>query len=414
MKRRSARLLTLLGGVAILGAACAQSTPTASTVTVTFWHGYNPEETKVFNEKVVAAYQQAHPNIKIQAQAVPYDTFHKKLLTAIAGGQSPDVIRADIIWVPELADLGALVALDTAMTDFNTYSSKVFPGPLSTNQFKGHYYGLPLDTNTRVLLWNKAMYAQAGISSPPATVDEFTSDVAKMSNGKDKFGYAEGGTGGWNFLPWLWTFGGNVTDDSVTKASGYLNGPDSVAALTWFVNLYKSHQMGPSVLGGDPHTDVGYAKDVYANVLDGPWMVPIFKAVYPSKTVDLAPIPAGKGGSSSVVGGEDIVLFKESQHKAEAQEFIRFMLSRQTQVTMGNIGQMPVLSELAGSPDLPAFFAVFQQQLKTAKARTPSPAWPKIDDAIGTAVTLAIKGQATPQQALDQAANTIDGLLKGS
>jgi multiple sugar transport system substrate-binding protein len=81
---------------------------------------------------------------------------------------------------------------------------------------------------------------------------------------------------------------------------------------------------------------------------------------------------------------------------------------------MGNIGQMPVLSELAGSPDLPAFFAVFQQQLKTAKARTPSPAWPKIDDAIGTAVTLAIKGQATPQQALDQAANTIDGLLKGS
>jgi multiple sugar transport system substrate-binding protein len=90
------------------------------------------------------------------------------------------------------------------------------------------------------------------------------------------------------------------------------------------------------------------------------------------------------------------------------------MLSKQTQITMGNIGQMPVLSELAGSPDLPAYFSVFQEQLKTAKARTPSPAWPKIDDAIGTAVTLAIKGQATPQQALDQAATTIDGLLKGS
>jgi multiple sugar transport system substrate-binding protein len=115
-----------------------------------------------------------------------------------------------------------------------------------------------------------------------------------------------------------------------------------------------------------------------------------------------------------VVGGEDIVLFKQSQHKAEAMEFMRFMLSKQTQVTMGNIGQMPVLSELAGSADLPAYFSVFQEQLKTAKARTPSPAWPKIDDAIGTAVTLALKGQATPQQALDQAAATIDGLLKGS
>jgi multiple sugar transport system substrate-binding protein len=263
-------------------------------------------------------------------------------------------------------------------------------------------------------MWNKAMYQQAGISNPPKTVDEFAADVAKMSNGKDKFGYAEGGTGGWNFLPWLWTFGGSVTDDGITKATGYLNGPDSVAALQWFVKLYQSHQQGPSVLGGDPHTDVGYAKDVYGNILDGPWMVPIFKDQYPNKEVDLTTVPAGKGGSASVVGGEDIVLFKESKHQAEAQEFIRFMLSRQTQVTMGNIGQMPVLSELAGSPDLPAYFGVFQEQLKTAKARTPSPAWPKIDEAIGTAVTLAIKGQATPQQALDQAAKSIDALLKAS
>ena len=413
MGRRFVRSLTLLLGLMLLGAACSQPAQSPN-VTVTFWHGYNPDETKVFNDKVVAEFQKSHPNITIQAQAVPYDAMHKKLLTSIAGGQAPDLIRADIIWVPEFADLGALVTLDTAMSDFSTLSGKVFPGPLSTNQFKGHYYGLPLDTNTRVLLWNKTMYQAAGISGPPKTVEEFTAAVAKLSNGKDKFGYAEGGTGGWNFLPWLWTFGGNVTDANVTKASGYLNGPDSVAALQWFTKLYQSKQSGPSVLGGDPHTDVGYAKDLYGNVLDGPWMVPIFKGQYPNKTVEMAIVPAGKGGSSSVVGGEDIVLFKQSQHKAEAMEFMRFMLSKQTQLTMGGVGQMPVLSELAGSPDLPAYFSVFQEQLKTAKARTPSPAWPKIDDAIGTAVTLALKGQATPQQALDQAASTIDGLLKGS
>lgn len=413
MGRSFGRLMTLLCAAALLGAACSNPSSSSQNVTLTFWHGYNPEETKVFNTEVTA-FQQSHPNITIQSQAVPYDTFHKKLLTAIAGGVAPDLIRSDIIWVPEFADLGALVPLDTAMIDFSTYSGKVFPGPLSTNQFKGHYYGLPLDTNTRVLMWNKTLYQAAGISAAPTTMDEFTADIAKLSNGKNKFGYAEGGTGGWNFLPWLWTFGGSVTDDNVTKASGYLNGPDSVAALQWFVNLYKSHESAPSVLGGDPHTDVGYATDLYGNIIDGPWMVPIFKAQYPNKTVDLATIPAGKGGSSSVVGGEDIVLFKESKHQAEAMEFMRFMLSRQTQVAMGNIGQMPVLSELAGSSDLPSYFSVFQQQLKTAKARTPSPAWPKIDDAISTAVTLSLKGQATPQQALDQAASTIDALLKGS
>ena len=139
MNRRFGRVGTLLLGLMLLGAACSQSA-SSQNVTVTFWHGYNPDETKVFNEKVVPAFQQAHPNITIQAQAVPYYTFHKKLLTSIAGGQAPDLIRADIIWVPEFADLGALVPLDTSMSDFSTVSGKVFPGPLSTNQFKWHYY----------------------------------------------------------------------------------------------------------------------------------------------------------------------------------------------------------------------------------------------------------------------------------
>src|SRR5258708_8479167 len=200
MGRRFGRLGTLLLGLMLLAAACSQASK-SQNVTGTLWHGYNPDETKVFNDKVVTAFQQAHPNITIQAQAVPYDAFHKKLLTAIAGGQAPDLIRADLTWVPEFADLGALVPLDSSMSDFSTLSGKVFPGPLSTNQFKGHYYGLPLDTNTRVLLWNKSMYQAAGISGPPNTVHEFTAPVAKLSKCQDKFGHSGGGTATRNFLP---------------------------------------------------------------------------------------------------------------------------------------------------------------------------------------------------------------------
>src|SRR5690606_36046300 len=103
----------------------------------------------------------------------PYDEFRKKLLTSMAGGTAPDLIRADIAWVPEFAELGALARLDEVMPDFDDYAGKVFPGPLSTNLWKGNYYGLPLDTNTRLLLWNKQMYEAAGLSEPPATIEEF-------------------------------------------------------------------------------------------------------------------------------------------------------------------------------------------------------------------------------------------------
>lgn len=399
-------------GVATSTAASAATAKPA--VTISYWHGYNPVETKAFNDIVLPLFKKAHPEITVEAQSIPYDDLRKKLLTGVAGGQLPDVLRADLAWVPEFADLGALLALDDAMgADFTALKSKVFPGALSTNLWKGKYYGIPLDTNTRVLLWNKEMYAKAGLTAPPKTWDEFKANASKVADGKTTWAYGEGGTGGWNMLPWIWSGGGNVTDPGITKASGYLNGPDSVAALQFLVDLKKATQLGPSVLGGDPKTDVGYAKDSYANILDGPWMVPIFKEQYPNKTVQLAPMPAGKGGSISVVGGEDIVIFKSTKQQAAAVEFLKFMLSREAELEMGKVGQMPVLNELVGSPDLPAYYSVFMEQLKTAKARTPHPKWPKIDDAIGTAVTLALKGDKTPQAALDDAAKVVDDLLAG-
>lgn len=394
--------------------AAATPTPTKAPVTISYWHGYNPVETKHFNEVVLPLFKKQAPHITVEAQAVPYDDLRKKLLTGIAGAQLPDVLRADIIWVPEFAELGALVAFDeTFAADFNALKAKVFAGPLSTNFWKGKYYGLPLDTNTRVLLWNKEMYAKAGLSAPPKTWDEFKANAAKLGDGRATWAYAEGGTGGWNTLPWFWSGGGNVTDPGITKASGVLNGPGSVAALQFLVDLKKANQLGPATLGGDPKTDAGYAKDAYANILDGPWMIPIFKEQYPTKQVQLALMPAGKGGSVSVVGGEDIVVFRTSKQREAAWEFVKFMLGREAQTEMGKVGQMPVLNELVGSPALPAYYAIFMEQLKTAKARTPHPKWPKIDEAIGKAVTLALKGEKSAQAALDEAAKTVDDLLAG-
>ena len=72
----------------------------------------------------------------------------------------------------------------------------------------------------------------------------------------------------------------------------------------------------------------GLAQDKYATILDGPWMFAIFAGAYPNFKLAGSPVPAGPGGSVSVVGGEDIVMTKSSKNKAAAAEFIRFMLDR--------------------------------------------------------------------------------------
>ena len=107
------------------------------------------------------------------------------------------------------------------------------------------------------------------------------------------------------------------------------------------------------------------------------------------------------------------MVFKSTQNKAAALAFTRFMLSEQAQLAMGKVGQMPVLKSLSGNSDLPAYYPTFQTQLETANARTPVPAWPKIDEAISNAVLKALRGDAPIRAALDDATKTVDGLLAG-
>ncbi len=394
------------------------ATPDASLKgTVTFWNAYNTvsPEMNTLTQQLIPAFEKLYPNVKVTAQALPYDDLRQKLLTAVAGGETPDLVRADIIWVPEFAEIGALAKLDQVMPDFNTIKEAVYPGPLSTNFYKGNYYGLPLDTNTRVQFYNKDVYKQAGVASVPTTFDEFKAACEKIKAlGKaDTFCFSEGGTGAWNVLPWIWSAGGSVTDDQYTKATGYLNSKATVDAVTMLHDWLKAGYISQTIMGSGGSTSDELGKAQVGTIVDGPWMPPIFEKQYAGLNYSLAPFPAGPGGSVSVVGGEDIVMFDKTQNKDAALAFMRFMLGAEAQTALGKVGQMPVLKSLSGSPDLPAYYAVFQKQLETAKARTPSPAWPKIDTAISDAVLSVFRDEKQPQAALDEAAATVDGLLAG-
>ena len=113
-----------------------------------------------------------------------------------------------------------------------------------------------------------------------------------------------------------------------------------------------------------------------------------------------------------MVGGEDIVVTKDTKNKAASEAFVKFMLSPKAQTLMGEIGQMPVLKSLRGSKKLPSYFKVFQTQLLTAKTRTPSPNATQIDTAIGDAFQKALRLQTSPKAALNAAAQQVNGYLK--
>src|SRR3569832_1335987 len=180
---------TRRGALLGLGAATAIFTALpalADDVTLTFWGSYgnggNSTQQDALNNTLIPAFEAVHPGIKVQYVDVPYDSLLQKLTTSAAGGELPDLVRADLGWVPQFAKLGVLVPLSDAMPDFNDLAGKTYPGVLATNLYKGKHYGLPLDTNTRVLVTSQAALDAAGLSAPPATFDELKATAGKLKD----------------------------------------------------------------------------------------------------------------------------------------------------------------------------------------------------------------------------------------
>jgi multiple sugar transport system substrate-binding protein len=420
MARRITKLLCAASAAAIALTGCSSSggaSNTPKSVTLTFWgtygNGGNKVQTDALHNTIIPAFEKANPNIKINYVDIPYDSLLQKLTTSAAGGELPDLVRSDIAWVPKFAALKVFAQLDGKLANFNALSADNYPGSLATNKWNGHYYGLPLDTNTRVLISNPVALKDAGIASVPATFDDLKADAAKLAAKKISV-FADSGLQGWNVYPWIWSAGGQVTSPDLSKASGYLNSPQSVAGVPLLVDLYKQGAIPNLIIGnkGAVQTSDGLPKAKYATILDGPWMAGIWQGQYPKFAPTYSQMPAGPGGSISVVGGEDINMTTASKHQDAAMKFIAFTQTADYQIAMAKTGQMSVVKSLDSqeASTVPAF-APYIKQLQTARPRPSVPQAPAIDTALQDALTKAFQGNESVQQALDNAAKAIDPLL---
>ena len=405
--------------IALIAAGCSADGGGDSDgdITLTFWGSYgnggNSTQQDVLESTLIPAFEKAHPGVHVEYLDVPYDDLLQKLTTSAAGDELPDLVRADLGWVPRFADLGVLVPLSQEMDDFDELADATYPGVLATNLWEGDYYGLPLDTNTRVLISNPDALAAAGLSAPPATFDEFEAAAGKLE-GTGITLFADGGLGAWNLMPWIWSGGGDITDADVTKASGYLDSTANVKTVQMLVDLYTEGQASSGLIGneGAVSTSDGLPAGTYATILDGPWMTGIWAGQFPDFAPVYSPVPAGDGGSISVVGGEDIVLTAASKHQEEAMEFIRFTQSEEFQLALVPTGQLTVIQALGDKQiELDPQLEMFTKQLETARSRLAIPNASEVDTILNTELVPAFEGTISVKEALTNAAAKLDELL---
>jgi multiple sugar transport system substrate-binding protein len=414
--RQTTAACAALGVVALGAAACSSSTPSASgtkTVTLTFWNAYNEtdQEASTMAHVVIPRFEKENPGIKVDSIVYPDTVLLQKYLAAAAAGDPPDLMRADIADVPQLASQGLIIET-SKLSWFPAIAKESLPGPLQTTVYDGANYGLPLDTNTQALFWNKTDFAAAHISSPPTTLSQMYADAVKLTDpAKHQYGLGVDGTDIWNVAPYIWSQGGSLTNSSYSKAAGYLNDPATVAAVQQLINLHKAGDIGTDFLGsaGAVSGEEGFPKGQYAMYIDGPWAVPTYAALSPVPSYGIALFPTGSAGSFSTVGGEDVVISKQSQHLADAEKFAQFLESPFSQLAMAKVGQMSALAtsasaEVAATP----YYSVFTQQLKTAMDRPVTENYTKLDADFSTALQKILAGKASVSAGLTSAADQYD------
>jgi len=409
------KLLAVVLACTLLLAACS-ALAEGETVTINFWHHYSAQsaENETLMNVLIPAFEAENPGIKVNAVSHEWAELHDKVLVSANSNALPDVARCDIAWLPEFQQMGILVALDEEMPDLTEVSGQLLDSAMSTAQIGGHYYGLALNTNSKIVFYNTAMLEAAGIEVP-ATMDEWVEAVKALSgeneNGQQVWGWNEPALAGWNICPFIWSFGGALTNEDQTVATGYINGPATVKAVETFAQLVQSGAITGFNSGDIPMTD-GFGTGRYAMMLEGPWKSAELAGAYPDVAYGTAPIPAGEGGSVSVLGGEDIAMFNTANQEA-AWKFMQFMTSEFAETEMAKCGQIPVnVAALESDTVKNADYAPFIEAIQTARARPTVAAWSEMDNGLQVALTAVVNGEKTAQEALDELAAEWDALLK--
>lgn len=185
----------LAAGVVVLGLALAgcgspAAQPSASSssnepVTIRFaWWG-NDTRNKLTTE-VIAAFEKANPNIKVQGEPGEWSGYWDKLATQVAGNDEPDVIQMDEKYIAEYGARKLLLDLEEAGLKFD----KFMDGTVDTGRVNGKLYGINSGINAPVVVANPTVFDAAGVAVPDDKTWTYSTlaDTAKQITEKSPAG----------------------------------------------------------------------------------------------------------------------------------------------------------------------------------------------------------------------------------
>lgn len=307
----------------------AVATPSRSaTVTLQFWDNQQAESgLSQYQKQAVQSFEAANPGIKVNVVTVPYPEYQQRLLTAVRGGNAPDVSTIDQIWTAAFAAAGVIEPLDKLAAQDGIAASDFFKGAWDSANYGGKLWGIPFNVDVwSFTYYNKKLLAEAGVDPASlATWDGLLAAGKKLTDpAKGRFGVGLFGHKGEDTVvvmdSFIYSNGGSVLDAHGKCA---LDQPAAVQALRYMASLV------PYAPKGILNAASGDMRQLFLNgsLATEFWPAleqPTLKRSKLDWDFVVGTAPAGKSPVGTY-GGWNLVLYKASKHKAAAWKFIRFL-----------------------------------------------------------------------------------------
>ena len=423
------KALAVFAASAMVLAACSAGNNTTasgggSNVTLTIAAVQGVEDTGL---KALAPMYTAKTGVKIQIVEAPYDSLYTKLVNAFqANDATYDLAMMDDPWMPKfgtmgaLSDLGALgIQRDSDIADVvwdvGTWPPPRGPVPPSEKSKTKQLLGVTIVGNVEMFMWRKDITPNG-----PATYADVLSN-AKAQNKSNFAGYIIRGKATnpvvADFLPILWSFGGDVFDESWNVV---FDDQQSLTAVKFLVEDLKG------VAQADPaSTDAADRDKIMATgqgYQSSTWPGEINTAVLGEGTtvtgkVGFQPIPAGPSGKGiGMMGNWMLGIPKASKNQQAAADFIKWMLQKDTQMTYAQNGGIPSRTSVLKDPSLQdknPYFSVLADALQAPPNWRPrTDQWNAVETILGTELNKALAGQESAQDVVTNASKQIRSLMK--
>lgn len=418
-------IFPLMVVLSMLFSACGSTSSTTAgsasgpiTVQLFFHSGQGPERDAL--NATLKAFSDRNPDITVDAVQLPEGRYTDQVNLAALAHSLPCLLDFDGPTLYNYAWSGYLVPLDEYVSP--EMKADFLPSIIKQGTYNHHLYSLGQFDSGLGIYANKQYLSEVGVRIPtidnPWTLTEFNDVLAKLKNVPGvqyPLDLKMNMSGEWytyGFSPFVESFGGDLINRSnYQSSSGVLNGPDAVAAMTWFQGLFKQ---GYSNLTPAGDTDFTSGKSALSWV--GHWVYPDYSKALGDNLLVLPAPNLGKGAKTGM-GSWNWGITSSCKTPDAAWKVLNFILSPNEIARMTNAdGAVPARkSAIAQSklyaPNGPLQVFVQQLQRGIAEPRPITPAYPTITSAFAEAVVNIADG-ADVKEELDKAVQKIDQDIK--